>query len=91
MRENRIFREEQYAKRRHKDYEEAYTREQIMAIRSMEDYEKQTSLHLAQHLEILDLKAAHKHYSDSRTCEGIVHQIIDLCFKVNAPLTYIQM
>ncbi|KAJ3063733.1 Sperm flagellar protein 2, partial [Rhizoclosmatium hyalinum] len=42
MCENRMHREEQYAKRRQKDYEEALEREFILAEKAREEYKKQT-------------------------------------------------
>ncbi|KAI8620173.1 hypothetical protein BC830DRAFT_1100580 [Chytriomyces sp. MP71] len=82
MCENRMIREEQYAKRRQKDYEEALEREFIIAERAREEYKRQTELQLAQHFEILAMKAAEKHIKHAVACKEIVHQIVDLSFKI---------
>ena len=82
MRENRIYREEQYARRRQKDYEEALNREHEIALKAREDYKKHTALQLAQHLEILNRKTEEKHKKHSNICKDIVYQILDLSTKV---------
>ncbi|KAI8829998.1 hypothetical protein BJ741DRAFT_367645 [Chytriomyces cf. hyalinus JEL632] len=82
MCENRMIREEQYAKRRQKDYEEALEREFILAERARIEYKKQTELQLAQHFEILAIKAAEKHAKNAMSCQDIVHQIVDLSLRV---------
>ncbi|KAI8843668.1 hypothetical protein BC829DRAFT_400872 [Chytridium lagenaria] len=82
MRENRIFRDQQYGKRRQKDYEEALQREHELAERAREEYRQQTELQLAQHREILARKAAEKHQKHTKVCAGIVDQILDLSLKV---------
>ncbi|KAI9311754.1 hypothetical protein BDR26DRAFT_1017305 [Obelidium mucronatum] len=83
MCENRMHREEQYAKRRQQDYEEALEREFILAEKAREEYKKQTQLQLAQHFEILAIKAGEKHIKNANICKEIVHQIVDLSFKIS--------
>ncbi|KAI9355938.1 hypothetical protein DFJ73DRAFT_824011 [Zopfochytrium polystomum] len=83
MRQNRIFREEQYSKRRQKDYEEALEREFALAERRREEYKRQTALQLSQHLEILARKAEAKHAKNSDLCRDIVYQIVDLSVRIS--------
>ncbi|KAJ3111829.1 Sperm flagellar protein 2 [Phlyctochytrium bullatum] len=86
MRENRVFRDQQYAKRRQRDYEEALQRERFLAQKAREEYLQQTKLQLAQHREILARKAAAKHYRNTQICSEIVEQILDMSLKVPGAL-----
>ncbi|KAJ3001878.1 UNVERIFIED_CONTAM: Sperm flagellar protein 2, partial [Siphonaria sp. JEL0065] len=83
MCENRMHREEQFAKRRQKDYEEALDREFVLAERAREEYKRQTTLQFAQYFEILAIKAGEKHIKNANVCKEIIHQIVDLSFKFN--------
>lgn len=82
MRQNRVFREQQYADRRQKDYEKALAREYDMCERAREEYRKQTALQLAQHQEILSQKKAEKYRKKYNLCLNIVNDIVDLSTRV---------
>ena len=82
MKENRIFREKQYAERRQKDYEEALDKEFELAERAREEFQRQTALQLAQHLEILEKKSQLKHKKTVDMISKLTNEIIDLSLKV---------
>ncbi|KAJ1532453.1 Sperm flagellar protein 2 [Nowakowskiella sp. JEL0078] len=82
MRSNRIYLEEQFAKRRQQDYEEALQREFILFEREREEYKRKTQMQMQQHREILQEQAEKKHAKNIMRCESIVHNIIDLSLKV---------
>lgn len=83
MRQNRLFREQQYSERRQKDYEEALERERDLCVKAKSEYQAQTELQLLQHKEVLQLKADAKHRKNYAMCEDLVNQIVLLSFKVN--------
>lgn len=83
IQENRRFREDQYAERRQKDYEEALDREAHFYEKSRKDYEEQTEMQLVQHKEILAAKAAKRHKRNTEYCREVVFNLIEIAFKVN--------
>ena len=82
IRENRIFRERQYAERRQKDYEEALEHEFRLAERARLDYKKRTALQLKQHLAILEKKVQKKHQKNCANVNVLINDIIDLSMKI---------
>jgi hypothetical protein len=91
MMENRAFREQQYAKRRQQDYEEALNMEFVISERAREEYKNQTKMQLDQHFEILERKAAAKHAKNLEFANEVVSQIVDLSLKVSfCPLLYLK-
>ena len=82
MHENRVFREQQYAERRQKDYEDAISREYELCEKARAEYKEQCALQLAQHREILNAKRAAKHAKNIQYCNEIVKDIITYAFKV---------
>ncbi|KAI8909472.1 hypothetical protein DFJ77DRAFT_472693 [Powellomyces hirtus] len=83
MRENRIFLEHQYTKRRQKDYEEALAREYDLCERARKEYRRATALQLEQHREILEDKKREKHRKRERDCRDIVLDVLQLAMKVS--------
>lgn len=82
LRENRHFREKQYAERRQKDYEEALAREYALCESAREEYFRACELQLTQHREILAEKAAAKHKRNYQDCEEVVRAIVELSLRI---------
>ncbi|KAI9096087.1 hypothetical protein DFS34DRAFT_623887 [Phlyctochytrium arcticum] len=83
MRENRVFRERQYERRRQEDYENALAREYHECEKAREMYKRQTALQLAQHRELLAQKAAEKHQRRYMACQDIVDDIFNLSVRIS--------
>ncbi|KAI9197523.1 uncharacterized protein BJ171DRAFT_427982 [Polychytrium aggregatum] len=88
MKNNRIFRENQYAERRQRDYELALEREYELAELARQEYNRQTALQLEQHKSILNMKAEKKHRKNTMICLEIVNQIVDLSVRISEYRTY---
>jgi hypothetical protein len=82
IRLNRKVREEQYDARRQQDYEEALSREAEFYAKARQEYNDQTEMQLAQHLEILAVKASEKHAENAEFCGNVVSNLIQIAFKV---------
>ena len=78
MRQNRIFRDEQYAERRKKDFEEALQREAELSRQLRKDYQRQAEMLQGQYQEIVQRKEAIRHQKHTDMCSEVVHQIVDL-------------
>jgi adenylate kinase family enzyme len=81
MRENRIYREEQFTKSRQIEYEQALEREHQLCLTLKQEYEQQVEMQMRQHFEILEQKKRMKHDKNVRFCHHLVDQVVDLCFK----------
>jgi adenylate kinase family enzyme len=81
MRENRVYREEQYSKARQIEYEQALEREQQLSLTLKNEYQQVVEMQMSQHFEILEQKKRKKHEKNERFCHHLVNQIVDLCFR----------
>ncbi|RKO88594.1 hypothetical protein BDK51DRAFT_40064 [Blyttiomyces helicus] len=88
MRENRAFREQQYAERRERDYEDALAREHDLAQRAREEYAHLAELQLDQHREILAAKRAETHRKHYAMCSEIVRHVVDLAINSSPESSY---
>jgi hypothetical protein len=82
IKQNRQFRDAQYAARRQRDFEEALARERELCLRARAEYEHQTGIQFQQHQEILRRRQDEKSRKHREICKDIVWQIVDLTLKV---------
>ncbi|KAI9143629.1 hypothetical protein BKA69DRAFT_86943 [Paraphysoderma sedebokerense] len=82
MRQNRLYRDQQYEIRRQKDYEEAIQREYELSEQQRREYNVQTELQLLQHYEILEKKKMDKRKKYWIFCKGLVDQVIQMALKI---------
>ncbi|KAI8897549.1 hypothetical protein BC833DRAFT_621127 [Globomyces pollinis-pini] len=82
IRENRIFRDEQYAEYRQKEYEEALQREHELFQNATEEYRQHVFLQLEQHQEIINQKKQRKHERNTKHMKATVNQLLELVFRV---------
>lgn len=83
MLENRVFREEQYATFRQKEYEEALHREHELYIGAKNEYRHQVGMQMDQHFEIMKQKQERTHEKNIAWVEEkITNELINLTFKM---------
>lgn len=82
MHENRVYREEQYAAYRQKEYEEALDREHQLYLNAQQEYRQQVGMQMEQHFEIIAQKKALKHQKNVQFVAQITEKLVELAFKV---------
>ncbi|TPX38066.1 adenylate kinase [Synchytrium microbalum] len=83
MRENRVFREMQYAQQRYRDNEMETSRESEIARRAREEYAALSSFQMQQHKEILARRTLEKRKKHSEFCSYLVWQFVELATKIS--------
>ncbi|KAM3611956.1 uncharacterized protein V6R79_026395 [Siganus canaliculatus] len=82
IRENRLFREQQYQLRRAKDFQEALEREAVLAQQSKLERAEEIKKELECLNRIAAERAQCKYKKHFASCKGILEQIVDLATKV---------
>ena len=82
MRENRIFRDMQYAQQRYRDNEMESGRESEIANRAREEYAALSAFQMQQHKEILARRTLEKRKQYTEFCNHLVWQFVELATKV---------
>uniref|UniRef100_A0A3B4THJ8 Sperm flagellar 2 n=1 Tax=Seriola dumerili TaxID=41447 RepID=A0A3B4THJ8_SERDU len=82
IRENRLFREQQYQQRRERDFQEALEREAALAQQAKLDRTEEIKKELEFFNRIAAERAQSRHKKHFNSCKDIVEQIVDLATKV---------
>ncbi|XP_023257460.1 sperm flagellar protein 2-like [Seriola lalandi dorsalis] len=82
IRENRLFREQQYQQRREKDFQEALEREAALAQQAKLDRTEEIKKELEFFNRIAAERAQSRYKKHFNSCKDIVEQIVDLATKV---------
>ncbi|XP_047447373.1 sperm flagellar protein 2 [Mugil cephalus] len=82
IRQNRLFREQQYQQRREKDFQEALHRESILAQQVKLDCEERIRQELGHCNRIASERTQIQQKEHLKSCRGILEQIVDLATKV---------
>ncbi|TPX51313.1 adenylate kinase [Synchytrium endobioticum] len=83
MRENRVFREMQYAQQRYRDNEMENGREAELARCAKEEYETLAAIQMQQHREILSRRTLEKRKKHTEFCSHLVWQFVELATKIS--------
>uniref|UniRef100_A0A8C4Z9L6 Calponin-homology (CH) domain-containing protein n=1 Tax=Gadus morhua TaxID=8049 RepID=A0A8C4Z9L6_GADMO len=82
LRENRLFREQQYQEQRERDFLEALEREATLAQQAQLDEADEVSRQMELHNRMAAERAQHRHKKHSNLCWEVLDQIEDLATKV---------
>ncbi|XP_056448848.1 sperm flagellar protein 2 isoform X1 [Gadus chalcogrammus] len=82
LRENRLFREQQYQEQRERDFLEALEREATLAQQAQLDEADEVSRQMELHNRMAAERAQHRHKKHSNLCREVLDQIEDLATKV---------
>uniref|UniRef100_A0A668A6P5 Sperm flagellar 2 n=1 Tax=Myripristis murdjan TaxID=586833 RepID=A0A668A6P5_9TELE len=82
IRENRLFREQQYQQRRERDFQEALEREAALARQAKLDQAEEIRKELEHYNRIAAERAENRYKKHFKSCREILEQIVDLATKV---------
>lgn len=81
IQENSLFREQQYADQREKDYQRSLDLEYEMFEKLRKNFNNSANVQLQQHKDILEEKRQRKVEKITQYCKLVVEQVIELAFK----------